>query len=259
MKIQQPMKTTLILLPFSILALSSCSNRETRVEAKEHTITVTGSADATLTPDEVTLTINIGEYYKEQFLPNTKPIDYKTLVKLDEIEKPIMELLKKNGIADSCIHFSMMSTSWSWYASYDYGYGLPAEKKPVHFEKTLSIKMKDFDKAVAIVQAIDTKGVTSLTLGDFKSSKEQQMRKDLKAQALKNAKEKAQNMLQSIDHQTGDIIRVLEKDDSNSYWSWQPAQSSNSNSSYSASEAAPAGSPQDIKMRYEVEAEFEIQ
>ena len=246
------MKSTLLFIPVSLLALTSCSNREVNVAAKERTIMVTGSSDATLTPDEVTLTIQIGEYYKEQFDPNVKPKDYKNLVKLTEIEKPIMELLKKNGVADSCIHFSYMNTSWNWY-SYE-------EKKPVHFEKTLSVKFKDFDKAVNIIQQLDTKGISSLSLGDFHSSKEQQMRKDLKAEALKNAKEKAEFMLGKIDHKIGDIVSVKEvADEGNYYWSRQISQSSLSNSSYSEANASPAVGPQDIKMRYQVEAEFEIE
>ncbi|HTL80304.1 MAG TPA: SIMPL domain-containing protein [Bacteroidia bacterium] len=251
----------LLLLPTAALLLSSCSHREIKVEEKQRTITVSGSSDATLTPDEVTLTINIGEYYKEQFDPNVKPKDYKTLVKLDDIQKPIMELLKQNDVADSCIQFSMINTSWSWYASDYYGYDYTtADKKPVHLEKTLSVRMKDFDKAVAIVQSIDTKGVTYMSLGDFKSSKEQSMRQQLKIEALKNAKTKATNMLAAIDEELGDVITIVEKDDNNSYWSWQPSQStlSNTTAAYS-SDVAPAGSPQDIKMRYEVEAEFEIE
>lgn len=250
------MKSALLLpiaigVPVSLFLLSSCSSREINVAAKERTIMVTGSSDATLTPDEVTLTIQIGEYYKEQFDPNVKPKDYKSLVKLAEIEKPIMDLLKKNGVADSCIHFSYMNTSWNWYY-YE-------EKKPVHFEKTLSIKFRDFDKAVSIIQQLDTKGISSLSLGDFHSSKEQQMRKDLKAEALKNAKEKAEFMLGKIDHTIGDIVSVKEvADEGNYYWSRQISQSSLSNTSYSESSAGPAVGPQDIKMRYEVEAEFEI-
>ena len=89
------MKKIFLILPATIFLFSSCSHREIRIDEKERTITVTGSADATITPDEVTMTINIGEYYKEQFDPNIKPKDYKTLVKLDDIEKPIMDLLKK--------------------------------------------------------------------------------------------------------------------------------------------------------------------
>lgn len=246
------MRYTLLLIP-SLLLLASCSNRKVEVQAKERTITVTGSSDATLTPDEVTLTIQIGEYYKEQFDPNVKPKDYKNLVKIAEIEKPIMELLKKNGVADSCIHFSFMNTSWSWYY-YE-------EKKPVHFEKTLSIKFRDFDKAVAIIQQLDTKGISYLSLGDFHSSKEQQMRQDLKAEALKAARDKASNMLAKVDHTLGDLVSVKEiEDNDNVFWSRQLSQTSLlSNSSYASSDASPAVSPQDIKLRYSVEAEFEIE
>lgn len=247
------MKSILLILPATIFAFSSCDNREIRVEAKERTITVTGSADSELSPDEVTLTLEIGEYYKEQYIPGVKEKDYKTLVKLADIEKPIMELLKKNGVVDSCIHFSYVNTSWNWYY-YE-------EKKPVSFQKTLSVKFKDFDKAVAIIQSVDTKGIRYLTLGDFHSSKEQQVRKDLKGEALKNAKEKAEFMLSKVDKHIGDIVSVKEIDDDyNARWSWQPSQSSLSNASYSDNSGSSAAvGPQDIKMRYQVQAEFEIQ
>lgn len=246
------MRPILLLIPAAGL-LASCGGPEVKIEAKERTITVTGSSDATLTPDEVTLTIQIGEYYKEQFDPNTKPKDYKNLVKLADIEKPILDLLKKNGVADSCIHFSYMNTSWRWYY-YE-------EKKPVNFEKTLSIKFKDFNKAVALIEQLDTKGINSLSLGDFHSSKEQQMRKDLKAEALKNAQEKAKNMLSKIDHELGDVVSIKEIEDNDDYWGWRRpiSQSTMSNSTYSEADVSSAGSPQDIKMRYEVMAEFEIQ
>jgi uncharacterized protein YggE len=114
--------------------------------------------------------------------------------------------------------------------------------------------------AVSIVQQLDTKGISYLTLGDFKSSKEQQMSKDLKAQALKNAQDKAQFMLSKVDKTIGEIVSVKEvNDDENARWSLQPSQSSTSNSTYSSTMAQPAGSPQDIKMRYQVEAEFLIE
>lgn len=247
------MRNALLLFP-ALFLFASCSNRKVEIQEKERTITVTGSSDATLTPDELTLTIQIGEYYKEQFDPAVAPKNYKTLVKIDEIEKPIMELLKKNGIADSCIHFSYMNTSWNWYY-YE-------EKKPVHFEKTLSVKFRDFDKAVSIVQQLDTKGISYLSLGDFRSSKEQQMRKELKADALRAAKEKAEYMLSKVDHTIGDIVSVKEIDDNDNYnYSWQRpiSQSTLSNGTYSDALAAPSVSPQDIKLRYSVEAEFEIE
>jgi uncharacterized protein len=241
-----------LLFLFSVTALlSSCSNREVEVQAKERTITVTGSADASLCPDELTLTIQIGEYYTEQYDGKSNPKDYKTLVKLEDIEKPILEMLKKNGVADSNIKFTYLSTSWNWY-SYE-------EKKPVHLEKTMTVKFRDFEKAVALVQQLDTKGISSLSLGDFHSSKEQQMRKDLKAEALKNAKEKAELMLSNIDHHIGDIVMVEELDDNtNNYWRWEQAQSTLSNSSYESSPSSAMGNPQDIKLRYSVKAEFEI-
>lgn len=247
------MNKLFFLLPLLVFT-ASCGTETTReISAKERTITVTGAADTKLCPDEMTLTIELAEYYKEKYEAGKTEKDYKTLVKLEDIEKSLMDLLHKNGIADTSVSFSFVSTTWQWYY-YD------ETKKPVTFQKTISVKLKDHNKAVAIIRDIDTKGVAYLSLGDFHSSKEQEMRKELKAEALKAAKEKAAYMLSKVDKELGDIITIREINDENSaYWSWRgPAQTSLSNASYESEGNAPAG-PQDIKMRYEVEAEFEIQ
>jgi uncharacterized protein YggE len=243
-------------LLFAVPALSllaSCGPDTTReIAAKERTITVTGAADTKLTPDEMTLTIQIEEYYKERYEDGKTEKDYKTLVKLEEIEKSLMELLHKNGVADSAVSFSFVSTTWSWYY-YD------GEKKPVKFEKTISVKLSDHNVAVAILRDIDTKGISYLSLGDFHSSKEQEMRKELKAEALKAAQDKAAYMLSKVEKELGDIISIKELNDEYPYWDWRgPAQTSLSNTSYEYDDSQPTG-PQEITMRYEVEAEFEIQ
>jgi uncharacterized protein YggE len=242
-----------LLLTLPVLALlASCGTETTReIAAKERTITVTGAADTKLVPDEMTLTIQIEEYYKERYEDGKTEDDYKTLVKLEEIENSLMTLLHANGIADSSISFSFVNTTWSWY--YHDG-----EKKPVKFEKTISVKLTDHNKAVAIIRDIDTKGISYLSLGDFHSSKEQEMRRELKAEALKAAKEKAEYMLSKVDQELGEIITITELNDDYPYWSWRgPAQTSLSNASMEYDSSEPAG-PQEIMLRYEVQAEFEI-
>jgi uncharacterized protein YggE len=247
------MNKFLLLLPASALFVS-CGVETTReIAAKERTITVTGAADTKLCPDEMTLTIEIAEYYKEKYEAGKTEKDYKTLVKLEDIEKSLMELLHKNGVNDSSISFSFVNTTWQWYYYDD-------AKKPVTFQKTISVKLKDHNKVVSIIRDIDTKGVAYLSVGDFRSSKEQEMRKELKAEALKAAKEKASYMLSKVDKQIGEIVSIREiNDEGGAYWSWRgPAQTSLSNTSYDYEDSSPAG-PQDITMRYEVEAEFEIE
>jgi uncharacterized protein len=246
------MNKLFLLLPACAL-LASCGTETTReIAAKERTITVTGAADTKLVPDEMTLTIQIAEYYKEQYESGKTEKDYKTLVKLEEIEKGLMDLLHKNGISDSLINFSFVNTTWSWYYYEE-------QKKPVKFEKTITVKLSDHNKAVSIIRDIDTKGISYLSLGDFHSSKEQEMRKELKAEALKAAKEKAAYMLSKVDKELGEIVSITELNDDYPYWSWRgPAQTSLSNASYEYEDSQPAG-PQDIMMRYEVQAEFEIE
>ena len=65
-------------------------------------------------------------------------------------------------------------------------------------------------------------------------------------------------MLSKVDEELGDIVTIVELNDDYPYWSWRgPAQTSLSNSSYGYEDSEPAG-PQDIMLRYEVQAEFEI-
>lgn len=246
------MNKIILLIP-AVALFASCGTETTReIAAKERTITVTGAADTRLCPDEMTLTIQLEEYYTEQYEVGKTEKDYKTLVKLETIESGIMDLLHKNGIADSLVSFSFVNTTWNW-SYYD------DVKKPVKFGKTLKVKMSDHTKAVAIIRDIDTKGISYLSLGDFHSSKEQEMRKELKAEALKAAQEKAAYMLSKVDKELGDIITITELNDDYPYWSWRgPAQTSLSNASYEYDSSEPAG-PDEIMMRYEVEAEFEIQ
>ena len=48
-------------------------------ESERRYIEVTGSSEIEVVPDEIHLLIQIKEYWKEEFVPKSKPEDYKTL------------------------------------------------------------------------------------------------------------------------------------------------------------------------------------
>lgn len=58
-------------------------------ESERRYIEVTGSSEIEVVPDEIHLLIQIKEYWKEEFVPKSKPEDYKTKVPLEWIEKDL--------------------------------------------------------------------------------------------------------------------------------------------------------------------------
>lgn len=63
-------------------------------ESERRYIEVTGSSEIEVVPDEIHLLIQIKEYWKEEFVPKSKPEDYKTKVPLEWIEKDLRRVSK---------------------------------------------------------------------------------------------------------------------------------------------------------------------
>ena len=64
-------------------------------ESERRYIEVTGSSEIEVVPDEIHLLIQIKEYWKEEFVPKSKPEDYKTKVPLEWIEKDLRRVLSR--------------------------------------------------------------------------------------------------------------------------------------------------------------------
>ena len=81
-------------------------------ESERRYIEVTGSSEIEVVPDEIHLLIQIKEYWKEEFVPNSKPEDYKTKVPLEWIEKDLRRVLSRAGISDEAIRVQEIGDYW---------------------------------------------------------------------------------------------------------------------------------------------------
>ncbi|TND01832.1 MAG: hypothetical protein FD123_4208 [Bacteroidetes bacterium] len=293
----------LLLLPSAILLFASC-NRDTRMEigefrnvdAKERTIDVTGSSETYITPDQVTVTFHVRQYYKYDYEVRKNKDDENKLITVDLIEEEFREKLGKLGVKPNQVHIKSINSGWTYY--WDGG-----RRRPVEVHKTYEVVFHSLGQVDSVIPRLEVKGIQSANITSVHSSKERELRKQVKIDAIKAAKEKAQYMLAAVGKEPGELITIREVINDNNtvrterqgyhpyygyygdywpYWWGGYGYGSNSITTTSGMNGAsnsaigsnggmngmPSGgepgntqnqtSARDVKLRYEVEATFEI-
>jgi uncharacterized protein YggE len=164
-------------------------------------IEVRGSAETEVEPDEMMLNIGIQEYWEEEFEKKKEPKDYRTKVPLDEIEDSVIKSLRKAGIAKEDVRVGSIGNYWR------------EQGKEFLFSKQLQVKITDFAKVNQLISLLDSKGIRNMNIGGFSHSDMDSIRKKIKSDALKNAREKASWMLQSLEEELGEVLYISEISD----------------------------------------------
>jgi len=206
-------------------------------EDKRRFIEVTGSAEMTIQPDEIELEVVLTE-------SNKKP-------KMDEIETAFFELLKSNGINKEVVKIesSFYNEWWYWWGYKPGQY----QSKIVHITLTGNTNFMKLAKDLH-VDWVESTRIINATHKDL-----QRLRKEVKIEAMKAAKEKASYLLESVGEQPGKLLTVNEMPEvpQNRYYS---RQSYSSNSILLNKTNSNEGIEQvdDITLRYEVTVTYEI-
>lgn len=218
----------------SILFLLFLNSLSSQQEPQVRSITVTGSAEIIVPPDEIDLKITISEYGKEN---------------LGEIEKDVMKILKKNNIDTKQLNFSNHQFYWYYWWNH---------RRNNYKQKTFTLKLDKNTDFLALVKDLDIKGVQRLNIDKTTSDRIQELRKEVKIEAIKAAKDKASYLLESVDEELGKIISIEELPVNNNYY-WRGSQSMvsnvviNNDSDNSGMDNIPK-----IKLRYEIKTVFAI-
>jgi uncharacterized protein YggE len=205
-------------------------------------IEVTGSAELNVDPDEVSLIIGIEEYWKEEFEKKNEPKDYRTKVKIEEIEKDLLSNLSDIGISKEQIKITDMGNYWRYRG------------KEFLISKQYEITLYDMEQAAQITK-INTKGINYMTIGELKNKSLAEFRKQVKIEALKAAHDKAEYLLNSINKKVGDALQIIEENNDNKYW--RP-ESMTSNTIMSTTDNSGIEDFKKIKLRYEIKVRYEI-
>ena len=207
-------------------------------------ISVTGTAEMEVVPDEIYFRIVLKEYLKD-----------KNKVTLEKLEKELTQAVTAAGIAKEDFMVEQVS-----------GYSWSKKKKDdaeLYNSKTFIIKVSKPEKIDEVLNKANAESIYSVGIRNYSHSKIEEFKKQLKIQAIKAAKAKAGYLLEAIDEKLGSVLEVSEYDNNNiGGFYMEPAQiSNNAYMQYNSSAADEYSSVgfQKIKLQFQVSAVFAIQ
>lgn len=208
-------------------------------------IEVNGSAEMEITPDEIFINITLREYMNKS-----------TKVGITKLEAQLQKAVQDAGIAKE--NFTIENVF-----GYNYDQWWRKKKKDDDFmaRKQYRLKLNRLDKINGILAAVDEEGIESVNIASFSHSKMEEYRKQVKMDALKAAKAKAEYLLGAIDEKIGGVLEIQEFN-TDQYSDVRPEMANVR--MFSAKAADGAGVPDSnidfktIKVRAEIKAVFGI-
>lgn len=230
-----------------ILLLFSASVLAQTIDTRK-TIEVTGSAEMSIVPDEIELEIILLEYNL-----NGKKVT------LSNIEDDFNKILIKNNIDTKSINLEASNNNWYWWHWWNYRY-------ESYHTKTIHLKLNKETNFLKLVEDLNKKWTQSIRISKTTSKEIQRLRKEVKKEAMRAAKEKATYLLESVDETIGSLLSAEEMPETQNapnFWYNSPNLINNvSNSvmnsnSFSSSDNG-IENVGNIKLRYEIKVKFEI-
>jgi len=163
----------------------------------ENYIEVHGSAEKTVTPDRITLSITIRE------------TDYKNLP-LTALEKDMKNALSKEGILiEKDLKVADMSSTFLRFRT---------NRQDARLSKSYSLVVKDAATAARCIGALEEVGISNVTVEKAEYSGMNALKLSLKGEAVKNAREIAVAMTEAIGQKIGPAIYMYEQESYNDYF-----------------------------------------
>ncbi|HTM99958.1 MAG TPA: SIMPL domain-containing protein [Pedobacter sp.] len=230
------------IVALAFVALFSMSAMAQQVDLRKK-ISVSGSAEAEVTPDIIYLSISLKEYFKDN--------NSKRRVDITDLENQLYNAVMKAGIAKENLMVNNISS---------YNYATEKKKNPDFLaSKQYRLKVTDLNKWNEIISAVDAKGIAYTNIESYDYSKIEDLKKELKIKALQAGKAKAIYMVEALGEKLGGVIDIQEV---NNEVYPQPMYRANVMMMKSESMAADASAPEldfkKIKLNYVVNTVFEI-
>jgi uncharacterized protein len=245
------MKSTLLL---TLLLLLTAGALPLRAQTAAPTTTsptrkieVTGFSEMEITPDELYFSVSLREYFKDEK-------NQKDKVLISTLEKQLTKAVADAGLPKESLTVSGLGGQQNYWDK---------KKRPATFleSKQYQLKVNRADKLDGILAEIDSRGVQYANINRVDHSRKEELKKEVKINALKAAKDKATYLLQAIDQRVGPVLEIRELED-NVYYP-QPVFA-RANMEMMAMKSADAVAPeselefQKIKLSYRMQAVFEI-
>ena len=205
-------------------------------------IEVTGTAETEITPDIIYIGITLKEYFRDN--------NSKKKTEIEELERQLQTAVEQAGIPKENFTINNISSyNWPW-----------EKKKNPDFlaTKQYRIKVTDLSKWNQIMSAVDSKGIQNTNIEGYDHSKMETLKRELKIQALKAAKDKATYLTAAVGEQLGSALEIQEIN--NSYYPQEMNVRMNEAMSKEMEDgvAMPSIDFKKIKLNYQMRAVFEL-
>lgn len=237
------MKRVLFLLAgvlFTVLSFAQERNPYPR------TITVNGSAEMDIIPDEIYVQVYLKEYEKKG----------SGKVSIYKIRQNFLTAVRSLGLPDTAISVSGYDANNlnPWWRKKN-------KKEELYASITYQVKLRSAAQVDQLVDKLDDNATQNFYISRTAHSKLEEFRKNLKIQAVKAAKEKAQYLAGAVDENIGVAITINEPGEY--YQPYYGNMASNRMMKAEAvQDAGAADQPQadfkKMKLRYDVTVVFEL-
>lgn len=157
-------------------------------------IEVTGSAEKEIVPDEIYLSISLREYK----MKNDR------IVSIETLENQLAKAVKEMGVREENFQIeNIYGNNW-WRRKKDDPEFLAS--------KRYRLKLNELNKVNQLISKLDPLGIEYMNISDYSHTRMEEFRKELKIEALKAAKVKAQYLVESIGQTLGEAIEIHEID-----------------------------------------------
>ncbi len=184
-------KTILTTLAFICLGIFTMEAQENTKYQKK--ISVQGSAEMEIIPDEIFVSLTLKEYEKDR-----------KKVNITQLEKQLAKAVDKLGIPEKDFQIENISGhNWNY-----------KKKRSDNFlaAKSYRLKLGDLNKMNELLDKLDDKGIQNVYVSNYSHSKIEVFRMELKLKALQAAKSKAEFLLKGIGEELGGVLDVSEVD-----------------------------------------------
>jgi hypothetical protein len=188
----------LALLAFAFITLNAfAQNNQNQIIRKS--ISVTGTAEMEIVPDEIYVSITLQEYKEGG-----------NKIVMETLEKAMREVINTMKIDAKNLTIE---------GSYGYRNYIPKKHKQKDFflSKTYQLKMSDLSKYNELIDRLDDEGISQVYISRTHHSKMEEFKKQLKINAIKAAKEKASYLLLAINEQLGEALEVNDQESNENF------------------------------------------
>jgi uncharacterized protein YggE len=230
-----------------VILVTATSFAQNQINPYPKTITVTGSAEMEIIPDEIYVQVDLKEYEKKG----------QGKINIENIKRNFVDNVKAIGIPDSLVSI----------AAYDGFGGNPWLRKKNKKNELLAsisyqIKIKTSKQLDDLVDKLDDEATTNFYIQRTSHSKLTELRKQLKIQAIKAAKEKAQYLTEAINEKAGEAVTINEPTEYyQPYYNTMRSNVMMKEQAMAGDMAAANGNPVDfrkMKLRYDVTVVFAV-